>query len=72
MSVDVRKYTRVIVRKNKEYLQCKGGIQNKLMWCSSPWDAWWTRDKEEAMLIAKTTGGIAVLFNSVTGDIAVL
>lgn len=72
MSVDVRLYTRVIIRKNTEYLQGKNTVCGGLAWCKSPWDAWWTRDAENAREVARKTGGVALLFNPVIGRTAIL
>lgn len=72
MCVDIRKYTRVIVRRNREYLQCKSKIHGGLVWSASPWDAWWTRNADNARAIARKTGGIPVLFNPVTGRTSIL
>ena len=72
MSVDIRKYTRVIIRKNNEYLIGKDGVRDVLKWGDSPWDAWWTRDAEEARAVAKRTGGVAMLFNPVIGKVVIL
>ena len=67
MSVDIRRYTRVIIRKNSEYLQCKDSVCGGLVWSTSPWDAWWTRNANNAREVAKKVGGIAILFNPIVG-----
>ena len=72
MSVDIRLYTRVIVRKNSEYLQCVSRRTGVLIWCDSPWDAWWTRSANDARDVARKTGGIPMLFNPVNGRTAIL
>ena len=72
MSVDVRAYTRVIVRKNRQYLQRNGLFGNGLIWDNSPYTAWWTRDANKARKVALKTGGIAMLFNPVVGKVKVL
>lgn len=72
MSVDVRAYTRVIIRKNGEYLQCMDVKCKTLIWSISPWDAWWTRNAEDARDVARKTGGIPILFNPVIGKTAIL
>lgn len=69
MSVDIRSYTRVIVRKNRQYLQ---RFTNDTVWDSSPYMAWWTRDADKARKVALKTGGIAMLFNPVVGKVMVL
>lgn len=72
MSVDIRSYTRVIVRKNRQYLQRKALFTNDTVWDSSPYMAWWTRDADKARKVALKTGGIAMLFNPVVGKVTVL
>lgn len=72
MSVDIRQYTRVIIRKNNDYLVGRQMFSRQLKWSTSPWDAWWTRDVEVARNVARATGGTAVLFNPVVGRTAVL
>lgn len=72
MSVDIRQYTRVIVRKNGYYLQCMSSMFDGAVWSTSPYHAWWTRDMEDARDVALKTGGIMVLFNPVIGRTKVL
>lgn len=72
MSVDIRLYTRAIVRKNNEYLQCKSGMFGGLVWCQSPYQAWWTRNADDARNVARVTGGTAMLFNPIVGKVKVL
>lgn len=72
MSVDIRQYTRVIIRKNRQYLQCRSVLGGGLVWCPSPYHAWWTRNADEARNVARKTGGIAMLFNPIVGKVAVM
>ena len=72
MSVDIRQYTRVIIRKNSEFLQCKSALHGGLVWSTSPWDAWWTRNADDARKVAMETGGIAMLFNPVIGKVMMM
>ena len=39
----------------------------ELRWSTCPWDAWWTRNPEEAQQVARKTGGDVWLFNPVAG-----
>ena len=71
-SSDIRHYTRVIVWKNGEYLQCNSKIRGGLVWSTSPWDAWWTRNADDAREVAKLLGGVPVLFNPVVGRTEIL
>ena len=72
MSVNIRNYTRVIIRKNGEYLQGKEMLTNRLHWNNSRYTAWYTRDADLARKVAIKTGGIAMLFNPVVGKVEVL
>lgn len=72
MCVDIRKYTRVIIRKNRQYLQHKALFTNEIVWGTSPYTAWYTRNIEAARAIALKAGGTAMLFNPVIGKTKVL
>lgn len=72
MNVDIRQYTRVIIRKNNVYLQGRSSLCGNLVWSTSPWDAWWTRNAEDARNIARVIGGIPVLFNPISKRTAIL
>lgn len=69
---DIREYTRVIIRKNGEYLQGRSRMTESLVWSNSPWDAWWTRNAQDARNVARETGGTAMLFNPVIGKVEVM
>lgn len=68
MSVDIREYTRVIVLKNRQYLVGRDMICRDLKWSPSPWEAWWTRDMDDARRLADRVGGVPVLFNPIVGE----
>ena len=68
MSVDIRTYTRVIIIKNREYLVGREVFSRELKWSTSPWDAWWTRNVEDAAKVANSVSGMLVLFNPVIGE----
>lgn len=70
--MDVRSKTRIIIRKNSEYLVGRILGSRDMRWSTSPYEAWWTRDREKAAEIARATGGIMVLFNPIVGQIKVL
>lgn len=72
MSVDVRNYTRVIIRKNGQYLQGREMVSGRITWNNSRYTAWYTRDADVARKVAVKTGGIAMLFNPVVGKVSVL
>ena len=65
MTENVRKATRIVIRRNGEYLVGKDMLQPKLRWSWSIYDAWRTKSAEDARKVAIATGGIMVLFNPV-------
>ena len=69
---NIRKATRLIIRKNGEYLQGRILYSRELRWSNSAWDAWWTRDREKEREIARCTGGTVLLFNPILGEMKVL
>ena len=66
---DIRLYTRLIVRNGNEYLVGRQMVTGILRWSISPWDAWWTRTRINACMVAEKTGSKVCLFNPVTGEI---
>ena len=72
MKNDIRKQTGIIIRKNGEYLVGKIVFSNELRWSNSPYEAWRTRDKEQAREIARRTGGVMMLFNPIVNQLRVL
>ena len=67
--MDIRTKTGLIVEKDGEYLvACQIGTR-VLVWRDSPWDAWITRNREDAKRVATVTGGELMLFNPVAGQI---
>lgn len=67
--MNIREKTGIIIQKGNEYLvgAVLGGP--KLRWSISPWDAWITRRRENAVKVADRVGGKRVLFNPVAGQI---
>lgn len=61
----IRSKTCVVIRRNGEYLRGKDMLTRKPMWSGSIYDAWHTRDMEEARELARKLGGITVLFNPI-------
>lgn len=72
MSVDIRNYTRIIIRKNRLFLSRKEMLTNTIVWNNSTYEAWFTRDKHEAAKMALKTGGTMMLFNPIIGKTAVM
>ena len=72
MKDDLRKKTCLIIRKNGEYLVGTVLYSADLRWSKSPYDAWWTRNREKAEKYARRTGGIVMLWNPIVKQIKVL
>lgn len=66
--MDIRRETCIIIRKNSEYLVGRISFCDDLKWSVNAYDAWRTRDREEAEAVARATGGVMMLFNPITGD----
>ena len=64
---DINRFTRAIVRRNGEYLVGRILYSKDLRWSRNIYDAWQTRNVEEAEAWARKTGGITMLFNPVSG-----
>lgn len=64
---DMRRQTSLIVRRGNEYLVGYSGVF--LRWSGSTYDAWRTRDKRTAQMVADKVGGEMMLFNPITGQI---
>lgn len=62
----LRTQTTIVIEKNGEYLV---GFNYFLRWAVSPYDAWHTRDRTAAQMVANRIGGRMVLFNPVVGQI---
>ena len=71
VSVDIRQYTRVIIRKNRQYLQCRSVLGGGLVWCPSPYHAWWDEEHGGRYVaeVAKEVRGTVRIFNPITGTI---
>ena len=67
--MDIRKKTYLIVERDGLYLQCVD-FTHTVRWSKSPWDAWRTRDRQQAAQICMKFGGVLMLFNSVAGQLA--
>ena len=67
--MDIRTKTGIIIEKDGEYLVAVDIFRTSLVWSSSPWDAWITRRKDQALIVADKVGGCRVLFNPVAGQI---
>ena len=67
--MDVRRVTGLIVQREKRFLVGTILYSTDLRWSDSPWDAWFTRDREKAARVAQRVGGELVLFNPVVGQL---
>lgn len=66
--MDIREKTCIIIRKHGEYLVGKEYLSSNLKWSVSAYDAWKTRNRDEARDVARETGGIMVLFNPIVNQ----
>ena len=66
---ELRRQTRLIIRKDGEYLVGIRTVTGGLIWSLSPWDAWGTRVRANARSVQSKTGGEICLFNPVVGQI---
>ena len=65
---DIRTKTCIIIRKNSEFLVGYIVYSDELRWSVSQYDAWKTRDREEAAEVARKVGGVMVLFNPIVNQ----
>lgn len=66
--MDIRTLTGIIIRKDGFYLVGRDPF-GRLLWSNSPWDAWRTRRRDHALMVADKIGGTRYLFNPVAGQI---
>lgn len=66
--MDIRLKTCLVIKKNGRYLVGRILWSQDLRWSLYVYDAYRTRNMEKARELARKTGGILVLFNSVTGE----
>ena len=66
--IDIRRFTGLIIQKNGEYLVGRIMRTRKLRWSRSPYDAWFTKNREDAEAIAELVGGEIMLFNPIAGQ----
>lgn len=68
----IRRKTCIIIRKNNAYLRGRDMLTKRITWTWSSYEAWRTRNREEAEVVARATGGIMVLFNPILNQRRVL
>lgn len=69
MTCDIRRKTGLIIRRGNEFLVGTILYSTDLRWSLSPWDAWFTRDRNTARMVAQKVDGELMLFNPVAGQI---
>ena len=69
MKGDIRTKTGLIIMRGSEYLVGTILYSTDLRWSRSPYDAWFTRDREKARMVARKVGGEIALFNPVAGQL---
>lgn len=69
--MDIRCKTCLIVQKNGRYLVGWNYVMNELNWSLNRYDAWRTRDREMAAIVAQKCGGTLMLFNPISGQIQI-
>ena len=67
--MNIRAETRLIVKRGAEYLVGTILYSTDLRWSRSPWDAWGTRSREKAEMVARRVDGELYLFNPAAGQI---
>lgn len=72
MKDDIRKETCIIIRKNGEYLVGRVVYSSELRWSIYAHEAWRTRNREQALAVARATGGVPVLFNPIVRQMKVM
>lgn len=67
--MDVREKTVLIIKRGDEYLVGVICFSTELRWSKSKFDAWTTRRREDAEMVAGTVGGTVMLFNPIVNQI---
>ena len=67
--MDIRLLTRIIIRRGPVFLVGRVLYSTEYRWSDCPWDAWWTRNIEDAKREARQVGGDLWLFNPVAGQL---
>lgn len=66
--MDIRWETCIIIRKHGEFLVGRIVFSDELRWSRSHYDAWRTRNRDEAAEVARKVGGVMVLFNPIVNQ----
>lgn len=70
--MDPRLLTGIIIEKDGEYLVGMIIGTHELRWSTSPWDAWRTRKRDKAFIVADKVGGKRYLFNPIVGALRLM
>lgn len=68
-TMNIREKTGIIIERGGEFLVAYVEVTQELRWSSSPWDAWITRKRDKAQLVADRVNGRRFLFNPVAGQL---
>ena len=63
--MDIREYNRLIVKNGRLFLWGKDG--DRLIWDTSPYHAWYTKNRIAAVRVAEKCGGDVWWFNPAAG-----
>lgn len=67
--MDIRQHTGIIIEKDGEFLVGAIVGLGLLRWSTSPFDAWITRKRGQAEMVAKKVNGKQMLFNPIAGQL---
>lgn len=67
--MNIRKCTVLIIKRGAEFLVGRIQYSMEFRWSGSPYDAWGTREREQAEAVARVTGGDLWLWNPVAGQL---
>lgn len=67
--MNIRECTGIIIEKDGEYLVGYNIVLQCLRWSNSPYDAWITRKRDKALMVANRVNGNRMLFNPVAYQI---
>ena len=66
--MDIRELTCLIIKKGNEFLVGTICFSTDLRWSIYASDAWRTRDKKIAEMVARKVGGVIMLYNPVINE----
>lgn len=66
--MDIRKLTCLIIKKGSEFLVGTICFSTELRWSIYASDAWRTRDRQIAEMVARKVGGVIMLYNPVINE----